>query len=55
MQKQKIQSAVHDCLESGYTAIQCNPIFKATYARLLEAGKLNKAAIITCIHKMVPP
>lgn len=35
------------------SAIQCNPVFKATYHRLLEAGKPKKVAIIACIRKMV--
>jgi transposase len=30
-----------------------NPIFKATYQRLLEAGKPKKVAIIACVKKMV--
>lgn len=35
------------------TAIQCNPVFNDTYARLLEAGKPMKVAIIACIRKMI--
>ncbi|MGX2965368.1 IS110 family RNA-guided transposase [Shewanella sp. FeAMO] len=35
------------------SAIQCNPVFKDTYARLLEAGKPKKVAIIACVRKMV--
>lgn len=35
------------------SAMQCNPVFKDTYARLLEAGKPKKVAIIACIRKMV--
>ncbi|WP_210451496.1 IS110 family transposase, partial [Vibrio crassostreae] len=35
------------------SAMQCNPIFKATYARLLDAGKPKKVAIIACVRKMV--
>ena len=35
------------------SAIQCNPVFKATYARLVAAGKPKKVAIITCVRKMV--
>ncbi|MDD2343463.1 MAG: IS110 family transposase [Tolumonas sp.] len=35
------------------SAMQCNPIFKATYARLLAAGKPKKVAIIACVRKMV--
>ncbi|PTC01853.1 IS110 family transposase [Vibrio mediterranei] len=35
------------------SAMQCNPIFKATYARLVNAGKPKKVAIIACVRKMV--
>ncbi|MBO2637516.1 IS110 family transposase [Shewanella algae] len=35
------------------SAMQCNPVFKGTYARLLEAGKPKKVAIIACVRKMV--
>lgn len=35
------------------SAIQCNPIFKATYERLLAAGKPQKVAIVACMRKMV--
>ena len=35
------------------TAIQCNPVFKATYQRLLAAGKPKKVAIIACVRKMI--
>lgn len=35
------------------SAIQCNPIFKATYQRLVASGKPKKVAIIACVHKMV--
>lgn len=34
------------------SAIQCNPILKATYERLLEANKPKKVAIIACMRKM---
>ncbi|CDT77003.1 transposase (fragment) [Vibrio coralliirubri] len=34
-------------------AMQCNTLFKATYARLLAAGKPKKVAIIACDRKMV--
>ena len=33
--------------------MQCNPVFKATYTRLVEAGKPKKVAIIACVRKMV--
>lgn len=35
------------------SAIQCNSIFKATYERLLAAGKPKKVAIVACMRKMV--
>jgi len=35
------------------SAIQCNPVFKATYQRLVAAGKPRKVAIIACLRKMV--
>ena len=35
------------------SAMQCNPVFKATYQRLVAAGKPNKVAIIACVRKMI--
>ncbi|AXB31728.1 IS110 family transposase [Vibrio campbellii] len=35
------------------SAIQCNPVFKSTYVRLLAAGKPKKVAIVACMRKMV--
>ncbi|MBE1273297.1 IS110 family transposase [Enterovibrio baiacu] len=35
------------------SAMQCNPTFKATYTRLVNAGKPKKVAIIACVRKMV--
>ncbi|GHA36468.1 hypothetical protein GCM10007086_07120 [Photobacterium aphoticum] len=35
------------------SAMQCNPVFKATYQRLLDAGKPKKVAIIAYVRKMV--
>lgn len=35
------------------SAIQCNPLFKATYHRLVEAGKPKRVAIIACVRKMI--
>jgi len=35
------------------SAMQCNPVFKATYQRLVAAGKPKKVAIIVCLRKMV--
>ncbi|WP_413282464.1 IS110 family transposase [Vibrio sp. MA40-2] len=35
------------------SAMQCNPIFKRNYQRLLQQGKPKKVAIIACVRKMV--
>ncbi|RZP71788.1 IS110 family transposase [Vibrio vulnificus] len=35
------------------SAMQCNPVFKETYQRLLAAGKPKKVALISCVRKMV--
>lgn len=35
------------------SAMQCNPVFKSTYQRLVAAGKPKKVAIIACVRKMV--
>ncbi len=35
------------------SAMPCNPVFKATYQRLLDAEKPEKVAIIACVRKMV--
>jgi len=35
------------------STIQCNPVFKAIYQRLLVQGKPKKVAIIACVRKMV--
>ncbi|HBC3855496.1 TPA: IS110 family transposase [Vibrio parahaemolyticus] len=35
------------------SAMQCNPVFKAIYTRLVAAGKPKKVAIIACVRKMV--
>ena len=35
------------------SAIQFNPVIKATYERLLAAGKAKKVALIACIRKMI--
>jgi transposase len=35
------------------SAIQCNPIFKATYKRLVASGKPKKVAIVACMRKMI--
>lgn len=38
---------------SMMSAMQCNSVFKATYQRLVAAGKPKKIAIIACVRKMV--
>ncbi|MCW7553766.1 IS110 family transposase [Endozoicomonas gorgoniicola] len=35
------------------SAIQCNPVFKSTYERLLSTGKAKKTALIACVRKMI--
>jgi transposase len=35
------------------STMQCNPVFKATYERLVAAGKPKKIAVIACIRKTV--
>ncbi|WP_394133301.1 IS110 family transposase [Shewanella maritima] len=55
--QRKIQGGRHQVRTVLYmammSAIQSNPVFKATYQRLVEAGKPKKVAIIACIRKMV--
>jgi transposase len=34
-------------------AMQCNPVFKATYQRLVASGKPKKVAIMACVRKMI--
>jgi transposase len=35
------------------TAIRCNPVIKAFYARLTAAGKLPKVTIVACMRKLI--
>jgi transposase len=35
------------------SAIQFNPVIKATYQRLVAKGKAKKVALIACIRKMI--
>ena len=35
------------------SAIQCNPIFKSTYEKLLAKGKPKKVALVACVRKMI--
>lgn len=46
----KIRTAMYMAMMS---AMQCNPVFKATYQRLLAAGKPKKVAIVACVRKMI--
>jgi transposase len=48
--RSQIRTAMYMAMMS---AIQCNPVFKATYQRLVAAGKPKKVAIIACIRKLV--
>lgn len=48
--RHKIQTVMYMAMMS---AIQCNPIFKATYQRLLAAERPKKTAIIACVRKMI--
>jgi transposase len=38
---------------SMMSAMQCNPVFKATYQRLVASGKPKKVAIMACVRKMI--
>lgn len=35
------------------SAIQCNPVFKSVYQRMVADGKSKKTAIIACVRKMI--
>lgn len=35
------------------SAIQCNPVFKAKYNALVNAGKSKKLALIACVRKLI--
>lgn len=53
----KIQGGRHQVRTVLYmamlSAIQSNPVFKATYQRLVAVGKPKKVAIIACVRKMI--
>jgi transposase len=53
----KVQGGRHQIRTVLYmammSAMQCNPVFKANYQKLLAAGKPKKVAIIACVRKMV--
>jgi transposase len=38
---------------SALVAIQHNPVIKAFYQKLLQAGKSKKVALIACAHKLL--
>ena len=38
---------------AAYAATKFNPVIKAFYARLTEAGKPFKVAIVACMRKLV--
>jgi transposase len=48
--RHKIRTVMYMAMMS---AMQCNPVFKATYQRLVAAGKPKKVAIIACVRKMI--
>ena len=48
--RHKIRTVMYMAMMS---AMQCNPVFKNTYQRLVTAGKPKKTAIIACVRKMV--
>lgn len=55
--KSKIRGGRHQIRTVMYmammSAMQCNPVFKETYQRLLAEGKPKKTAIIACVRKMI--
>jgi len=48
--RHQIRTAMYMAMMS---AMQCNPVFKETYQRLVAAGKPKKIAIIACVRKMI--
>jgi transposase len=48
--RHKIRTVMYMAMMS---AMQCNPVFKTTYQRLVAAGKPKKTAIIACVRKMI--
>jgi len=48
--RHKIRTVMYMAMMS---AMQCNPVFKNTYQRLVTPGKPKKTAIIACVRKMV--
>ena len=48
--RHQIRSVMYIAMMS---AMQCNPVFKSTFKRLVAAGKPKKIAIIACVRKMI--
>ncbi len=48
--RHQIRTVMYMAMLSG---IQCNPVFKATYNRLVSAGKPKKIALVACVRKMI--
>lgn len=55
--KRKIRGGRHQVRTAMFmammSAMQCNPVFKEMYQRLLAKGKPKKTAIIACVRKMI--
>jgi len=55
--KRKIRGGRHKVrtvlFVSMLSAIQCHPIIKPMYQRLVAAGKLRKVAIVACMRKQL--
>ena len=55
--KSKIRGGRHQVRTAMFmammSAMQCNPVFKEMYQRLLAKGKPKKTAIIACVRKMI--
>ncbi len=48
--RHQIRTVMYMAMKS---AMQCNPVFKAMYQRLVAAGKAKKMSIIACVRKMI--
>ena len=55
--KSKIRGGRHQVRTVMYmammSAIQCNPVFKTMYQRMVAEGKPKKTALIACVRKMI--
>jgi transposase len=38
---------------AALVAARCNPVLRAFYERLVEAGKPKKVALTACMHKLL--